>query len=161
MLNTTTLRYSTDYMDILARLHTFLHSRFLRIFVIGGIGVVLQTIIFEVLGVYLEIVSLSTAAVIGGELGVLTNFYLNERFSFSDRIAGAGALLPRLLRFHTIVAGSLFIQWAVMYFAEHQTQDITLLHAAYIGGIVLGFISNYTGYHLFVWKKVEPAKERL
>ena len=135
------------------RVHAFLRSRFLRIFIIGGIGVVLQTFIFEALGVYLGIVSLSTASVIGGELGVLANFLLNERFSFPDRIVHTDRLLPRLLRFHTVVAGSLLIQWALMFFAEHNTQNIFLLHAAYVGGIALGFVSNYTGYHLFVWKQ--------
>jgi putative flippase GtrA len=143
-------------MDLGTHAHTFLRSRFLRIFIIGGIGVLLQTLVFEALGVYLGIVSLSTAAVAGGELGVLANFSLNERFSFPDRIAHTDSLLPRLMRFHMIVAGSLFIQWALLFFAEHHTQNILLLHAAYLGGIVLGFISNYIGYHLFVWRSTAP-----
>jgi putative flippase GtrA len=140
-------------MDLRNRILVFLRSRFLRIFIIGGIGFVVQTIVFEVVGVFLGLVSLSTAAVLGGELGVLTNFVLNERFSFSDRVSQSASRALRLLRFHGVVAGSLFIQWLSVFTAEQYTEDIVLLHLAYVSGVIVGFVSNYIGYHLIVWKK--------
>lgn len=145
-------------MTIRVWVQTFSRSRFLRIVIIGGIGFLLQTFVFEVLGIYLHLVSLSTAAILGAELGVLTNFSLNERFSFKDRIAHDSPLTPRLVRFHIIVTGSLCIQWTLMYFAEHHTQNVLVLHGAYISGVMLGFISNYIGYHLFVWKHRVPQE---
>lgn len=144
-------------MDIRGHLQLFLRSRFLRILIIGGVGFIVQTIVFEALSFYMPIVSPSTAVILGGELAVLTNFSLNERFSFNDRIAHNGGILPRLLRLHIVISGSLFIQWALISFTEHYTQNIFALNVAYISGVILGFVSNYIGYHLFVWKKVDDT----
>lgn len=131
----------------------FIQSRIFRVACIGGIGVIIQTAIFETLGIWLALVSASTAAVIGGEVAIVCNFALNNRFSFGDR--GHGALGWRLLRFHMVVAGSLFIQWLFVFTAEHATHDLLIIHGAYAAGILVGFMSNYIGYHLFVWRKHE------
>lgn len=133
------------------------HSRLMRVIFIGGIGVVTQTLIFELLGVWLGLVQPSTAVVIGAETGVLTNFYLNNRFSFHDRQHSI-SLLSRLLRFHLVLSGSIFLQWLFVFIAERQTDSYLIIHGAYAAGIILGFIWNYTFYHLFVWKHTEPPE---
>ena len=132
----------------------FVQSRFLRVFTVGGIGVAGQTVVFEILSIFLHIVSPSTAAVLGAEVGVLTNFYLNNRFSFHDR-RRAIALHSRLLRFHLVVSGSLILQWLSVFIAEHQTSSLLLIHGAYATGIIIGFVWNYTFYLLFVWRHEE------
>lgn len=141
-------------MDIRAWMRTLFLSRFARVFVIGGIGVVVQTVVFEVLGIFLGIVSPSTAVVLGAEVGILTNFYLNNRYSFRDREHGL-SLLSRLVRFHLVVSGSIILQWLLVFLAERQTSSILLIHGAYAAGIILGFIWNYTFYLLFVWRHRE------
>ena len=141
---------------LLGWMRVLLQSRFLRIVIIGGIGFVIQTCIFELLGIYLHLLRPSIAAVLGGEVGVLVNFFLNERYSFQERVTHKPPLLPRLMRFHLVVAGSLFIQWALLSFTEAHTQSLLLIHLSYVSGLVLGFISNYIGYHLFVWKPKAP-----
>lgn len=146
------VRYSRGNMTISRRVNTFIHSRFFRILTIGGIGFFVQTLVFEALGFYMHLVSPSIAAIIGGELAVLTNFSLNERFSFNDRVTITDRPLLRLVRFHMVISGSLFIQWALISLTEQYTESVLLLHIAYISGVLLGFISNYIGYHLFVWK---------
>lgn len=139
-------------MDIRVLVHDFSRSRFLRVFIIGGIGVLVQTIVFEIIGIYLQLVLPSTAVLIGAETGILTNFYLNNRFSFSDRRHDI-SLSSRLLRFHLVVSGSIFLQWLFVFVTEHQTSDLLIIHAAYAAGIILGFVWNYTFYLLFVWKQ--------
>src|SRR3989344_5562890 len=141
-------------MDVRAWMRIFLYSRFLRVFIIGGIGVLVQTIVFEILGIYLQLFSPSTAVVIGAEAGILTNFYLNNRFSFHDRQNGI-SLLSRIARFHFVVSGSVLLQWLFVFIAEHQTTSYLIIHAAYAAGIILGFAWNYTFYLLFVWKSRE------
>jgi len=141
---------------ILLPVRTFVRSRLFRVGVIGIIGLIIQTTIFEVLGIYLGIVSASTAAIIGGEVAILTNFTLNHRFSFGDR--RTGNLLARLLRFHTVVAGSLLLQWLFIFTTEQFTNDVVFIHLAYFAGVGLGFLTNYAGYHFFVWKKHNPAE---
>lgn len=146
-------------MVIVAQIKSFLRSRFLRVFIIGGIGFLVQTFVFETLSFYLHLVSPSTAAILGGELAVLTNFSLNERFAFNDRIPRADHVLSRVMRLHMVISGSLLIQWVLISVTEQYTQSILLLHAAYISGVLLGFTSNYIGYHLFVWRKIHDESQ--
>ena len=128
---------------------TLLRSRLLRVAVIGAVGVVVQTSFFEVLGIWLEVVRPSTAVIIGAEFGVLTNFFLNNRFTFNNQTHTS--LLVRLLRFHLVVSGSLLVQWAFVFATEQITTSVLALHSAYIAGVLVGFVSNYTGYRLWVW----------
>lgn len=127
-----------------------LHKRLLRVIAIGAVGLVVQTIFFEVFGIWLEILRPSLATIIGAEMSVLTNFFLNNRYSFNDRVHAP--LLARLLRFHLVVSGSITLQWISVFTAESLTENIWIIHMAYAAGIMLGFISNYTGYRLWVWK---------
>ena len=127
------------------------HSRFLRSLIAGAISVICQTAIFEVLGIYLALVSPSTAVVIGGEAGVLMNFFLNNRFAFGDRMHGS--LSHRLLRFHIVVLGSIVMQWLFVYIAENSNAGLLLIHAAYAAGVAIGFVWNYNWYRLWVWKQ--------
>lgn len=136
----------------------FVRSRLLRVALIGAVGVVVQTAVFEVLGIWLMLVRPSTAVVAGGEVAILVNFFLNNRFSFGDR--ADGAFVSRLLRFHAVVMGSLLIQWLFVFAAEQWTQSVLLLHAAYGAGILVGFAFNYTGYHWWVWRPRDSQKEK-
>lgn len=140
--------------DIAAFVRHVARMRIIRTGIVGGIGVVVQTIVFDLVGIYFHIVSPSTATVIGGELGVLTAFVLNNRYSFGDR---TGHWPTRLARFHIVTASSLAIQWISVFSAEHLTQNIVLIHAAYAFGIVIGFLFNYAGYHLFVWRRAHAS----
>jgi len=144
-------------MDIRTGIERFVRSRFLRVFVIGGIGVAVQTVVFELLGIFLHLVSPSTAAVLGAEVGVLTNFYLNNRFSFRDRRHDI-PLHVRLLRFHLVVSGSIVLQWLFVFLAERHTSSYLVIHGAYAAGIILGFLWNYTFYLLFVWRHRKPPE---
>jgi|GEM_PF-6756432 len=121
-----------------------------RVGVVGLIGFTIQTSTFEIVGMYLGLLRPSTAALLGGEIAVLVGFALNNHFNFPDR---ATPLYKRLFRFHTVVAGSLFIQWSMVRLAELYFPDTPLmLRAFYFAGIALGFLSNYIGYTLWVWR---------
>ncbi|MEK7144808.1 MAG: GtrA family protein [Patescibacteria group bacterium] len=142
-------------MDVVLQFSKKMASlRLVRSLLVGVVAIVVQTIAFEILGPLLQIFSLSTAVVVAAETGILTNFYLNNRFSFHDRRHNI-SLVSRLVRFHLVVSGSVFLQWLFVFIAEHQTSNLVLIHAAYAAGIVLGFVWNYTLYLLFVWRKNE------
>ncbi len=145
------MRYSTGMQNVTALVRAFLSSRLFRVGVIGILGLTIQTAVFELLGIYLKVVVPSTAVLIGGEASILSIFFLNQRFSFRDRSA-SGTTLSRLIKFHLVVAGSLAFQWVFIFATEHLSSSNLLIHVAYIAGIGLGFITNYIGYHVFVWK---------
>ena len=129
---------------------TLLKKRIVQALMVGVVAVSVQTVIFELLGVVFRLTAISTATVIGAEFGVLTNFYLNNRFSFGDRTGGN--LVHRLFRFHIVVSGSVFIQWISLFVAERLTQDLAILHVVYVASIIVGFIWNYSWYKIWVWK---------
>lgn len=128
-------------------------KRLFRVIAIGAVGLSVQTVVFEVLGIWLEVLRPSLATLVGAEFGVITNFLLNNRYSFNDRLHAP--FLVRLLRFHLVVSGSLAIQWFCVFTAESFGAGWLLLHVAYAGGVMLGFLFNYTGYRLWVWKHHE------
>lgn len=123
----------------------------------GAAGVLVQTLIFEVVGIWLGLVRPSTAVIIGAEFGIITNFLIANRYVFGD--APAGRLLVRLVRFHLVIAVSLCIQWLCVRGAELVTHNIFVLHAAYIAGVLLGFAFNYMGYKLWVWRRPSPLND--
>jgi dolichol-phosphate mannosyltransferase len=133
------------------RLRTLREWRLLRVLAIGGIGFVVQTVLFELLGFTFALMKPSTAVVVGGEVAILSNFFLNARFSFSDR--GSQTALPaRLLRFHLVSLGSIILQWLLVHTAELATENRLVLWGAYIAGVGLGLLFNYTGYYFWVWR---------
>lgn len=127
--------------------------RVMRVLAVGGVGFIIQSVIFEVFGIRLGLVAASTAVVIGGECAILSNFFLNNRFSFRDAALHAAPLLSRIVRFHVVSSGSLATQWTFLFVAERLTQDPLILRGTYILGVGIGFLMNYSGYYFFVWRK--------
>lgn len=122
----------------------------MRVALFGGLGVIAQTLIFEVLGIWLGLLRPSLATLVGAEVGVLINFVLNNRYSFNDR--AHAPLITKLARFHVVISGALFIQWFAVFCAESLTTNLWIVHGAYAAGILIAFVSNYTWYRLWVWR---------
>ena len=127
-------------------------SRIARVLMVGSVGFVVQTLIFETIGIRLSLVAASTAALIGGECALLSNFFLNDRFSFRGE-GQSISRLGRLLRFHLVSSGSLATQWILVFIAEHATNSALILRGAYLMGIGIGFLLNYSGYYFLVWRR--------
>jgi putative flippase GtrA len=144
----------SQIQEMAARLY---RSRLVRTLFVGALAVVVQTIIFEAVAVWLGFVSPSTGVVIGAEFGIFTNFFLNNYLSFSDR--RSGHMMHRLLRFHTIVLGSVVIQWLCVFVAQNLSASLLVIHAAYAAGIIIGFVWNYNWYRLWVWKHRETSSD--
>ena len=117
----------------------------------------LQLAIFELLALYFAVLSHSAATVVGAEVGILANFLINDRISFSHRQHKL-SLGRRLLRHQAVVVVAVFLQWLIVFMTERVTTDFWLLHLALFAGIALGFVWNYAWYHLFVWRN-HPASE--
>lgn len=139
-------------MNYTHQIGKLLRLRVMRVGIIGGIGFLIQTAIFETLGVYLQLVPLSVAVVIGAEIAITTGFFLNQRFSFSDRVHHIKRVPFQFVQYHLVALGSVFIQWLFVFTAEHLTQNLFIIHAVYMSGILVGFAWTYNGYRLWVWK---------
>jgi dolichol-phosphate mannosyltransferase len=132
------------------RLRTLSKWRFLRVMSIGALGFLLQTIFFEVVGVYLRIIPPNEAVLLGAEIAILSNFFLNERFSFGDR--PATSLKKKLLKFHLVSLTSVLAQFVAVSIAEHFfSTSSAALQVCYLLGVGCGLIANYLGYFFWVW----------
>lgn len=124
--------------------------RIMKALSVGVLAVGVQTIVFEIVGVFLRLTPLSTATVIGAEFGILTNFILNNMISFKDKTGGRAVY--RFVRLHLVVSGSVAIQWGSLFVAERLTQNFFILHGIYVVSIIIGFVWNYTWYTIWVWR---------
>ena len=133
--------------------------RIVRALTVGVVAVSVQTIVFELVGVIFKLTSVSSATVIGAEFGILTNFFLNNKFSFGDR--KVSGLASRIGKFHLVVSGAVFIQWLSLFIAERVTTDLLILHVVYASSIIVSFAWNYTWYKVWVWKQHSSLNEKL
>ena len=118
-------------------------ARIFRVAVMGGIAALVQSFIFWILAVWLQVMSPSNTVFIATELGMLVNFSLNNHFSFSDQ--NHAHLAVRLARYHLTALGSFFSQWLLVFLTERFTTDPWLLLSAYLSGGLLRFIFHYYG----------------
>ncbi len=132
------------------RLRHLTSWRLLRMGLVGVAGIVVQTIIFELLAFHFELVRPTLAAVIGAEAAILSNFVLNNYFTFSGH---GHPTLRKLGSFHLVSLGSVAIQAILIFGTEQVTAEPMFIRIAYAAGIIIGFFSNYIGYHMLVWKK--------
>src|SRR3989344_6507186 len=95
-------------------------SRVFPILGAGGVGFLFQLGLFELLAVYLQVLSPSIATAIGAEVGIIINFFINDRVSFGDREHKL-PLAPRFLRHQGVVLGAVFLQWLFVFTAERLT----------------------------------------
>ena len=84
------------------------------------------------------------------EMAVLSNFLLNNLWTFRDSTAHA-ALPTRLVRFHLTAAGGFVINWLVLVGLTEWTGLYYLL--SNLAGILAGFLWNYTLNVKWTWRQ--------
>jgi dolichol-phosphate mannosyltransferase len=123
--------------------------RISRFALVGLIGLLLnQTILFALHGVGGQ--PPVVAALIAIEISVLSNFVINDRWTFGDR-GGTRSALNRLVRYHGaclvgILANVSLFSLLVLGFGTHYLIASSL-------GILVGFVANFHGSSVWTWVK--------
>lgn len=165
---------------IQVRLEEILSSRLFKFALVGGFGFIVNLIAFNffkifslwtnaamILGVPVENAVLSDqaiAVVLGAEVAILSNYLLNNVWTFGDRkIKGLGKHVSKFLQFNLGSVGSVVIQYIVMQVCVALIGIHTLITIAGIGiqsdniylamGVLLGMIWNFSVYSLVIWRK--------
>lgn len=128
--------------------------RFLRFLVVGTTGFLIQTILFSFFWKGLGFApNMSTA--FGAEFAIISNFILNNFWTFSDRRMKLGLnVIPKFLSFNVLSLGSVLIQFlTVSSFNLFAGNSDLITWIGYISGIFLGLIWNYTVYNKIIWRK--------
>ena len=115
------------------------YIRFLKFAAVGGTGVVVNLAIYALLtrlmGMGDTLLGQDIALLVSIEISIISNFILNDMWTFKDR-TGDGGFWKRMLKFHVVsVAGSL-IQWGVArgLYRLMLAYDITVLNGRTIFG---------------------------
>lgn len=138
------------------RLKELTTSRVFRFALVGGIGTLVQLTSLQLLRL---LVPFSFSNLVAIELAIVSNFILNNQWTFKDRAVTSKSVSARFLTFNLASAGSILIQMAVVIAGDtliglHPIGliDTGLLFA--VVGIVIGMIWNYIAYSKLVWRKV-------
>jgi dolichol-phosphate mannosyltransferase len=150
-----------DSFWVVIRLRLRDSSRFIKFLIVGGTGFVVQILTINtsiLLGVEQFI-----AAMIGGEMAILSNFLLNNIWTFSDTksVKEQGGFFIRLIKFNFASLASIGLQGIVVYlmvriFGEEVNVLGFTFHTAIailIPTIIFLVIPlNYLIYNKIIWK---------
>lgn len=130
-------------------------SRFFKFAIVGGTGLLIQTLIYLLLSSYTKTFSPAIATVIGGQFAILSNFILNNFWTFKDRqLTDIKAVFLKLIQFYlTSNIAVLFIQGGIMKLGEILTSGSIFIHGFYILALTLTLLFNFTIYNKYIWKK--------
>lgn len=136
-------------VDILK--YVFFHSSFIRFCIVGFIGFIINALVLELF--YQFGFTPAIAAAVGAEFSIISNFTLNNFWSFSHKkIKQTTDYLPKFIKFNTVSLGSIIIQAVVVgtgtYFFGNETRFFFL-----VMGIVFFIIPySYFMYNRFIWR---------
>ncbi len=131
--------------------YVFFHSSFVKFCIVGVIGFIINSIGLEVF--YQAGFSPGIAAAIGAEFAIVSNFMLNNFWSFSHKkITHKTDYLPKFLQFNSVSLGSVLIQLVVVglgthFFGDH-TRFLFLVMAVFF--FVIPY--SYFMYNRVIWK---------
>lgn len=132
-------------------------ASFFKYVVVGGTGFIIQLLLEWFLIVFVKMEE-SNAVALGAEAAIISNFILNNRWTFSHKkISGAGIWL-KFLQFNFVSIGSIIIQKVVILigttYVSHSVVFVLILNIATILVLVIPY--SYFVYNRFIWKTHKP-----
>lgn len=135
---------------IMARIEKLFENQFTRFFAVGGIGFIINSIILEIL------VKMgwhpTFASIIGAELAIVSNFLLNNLWTFHSRRVFGMKLLLKLIQFNITSVGAIAIQAGTIATGVYFF-GMTEYRIFYLIGVSIGLVWNYMIYSHVIWKK--------
>lgn len=127
-------------------------QHFIKFGVVGAIGIVVNEgllILIKSRGVYFL-----TAGAVAIEISILSNFVLNDLWTFRDRRSGKAAV--RLAKFNALMLAGLAVNLAVLYEGVDfgMTPEI-----ANLVGIAAAFCLRYVLSVKYAWMRIESIEE--
>lgn len=146
-----THRDLVDNVLLLARLGLKKYEKMIKFGTVGFTGVFVNMGVLYFLTEHLGIYYL-LSAVIAVETSILSNFGLNEVWTFVERgKKGVRNILKRLLKFNTVSIGGLALNLAVLWLLTEFAGLYYLVSNLFAIAVV--FLWNYTGNVKWTWRK--------
>lgn len=149
-----------EYMKLAILIRLERNNRFFKFAIVGGTGLVIQTLIYYFLGFILRLVSPSFATIIAGQFAIVSNFTLNNHWTFKEeKISQFSKLITKFLQFWlTSNFAVIVLQGGTVRIGEWLVgQESLLIHLFFFTGLVITLLWNYTIYNRFIWKTKSEA----
>ncbi len=128
-------------------------QRFFKFAVVGGTGLTLQTIFFYSTAIFSDLITPSVATTIGGEIAIISNFILNNAWTFKDHQVKGAKIIAKFIQFNLTSLIALLIQFVVVGIGTYLSSgNKIVVQASYFGAIFIVLITNYYIYNKFIWK---------
>ncbi len=130
------------------RLKETLFGSFGKFLVVGSIGFMINTAVLEAMVRFGFHPALGSG--IGAELAIISNFLLNNAWTFKSRKVTGKQALGKFLQFNMTSVGAILIQAGTVWFGT-TFFGAALYRWFYIVGVGIGLIWNYTMYSRVIW----------
>ena len=125
--------------------------RFIRFGIVGGTGVLVNNALLLALVELLRVPAIP-AAIVATECAIVSNFFLNDRWTFRDISRANGRPWPRrFLSYNLLTLGGLVISVGVLALL-HGVAGVHYL-VANLAGIAVGTLWNYGTNHQWTWSR--------
>ena len=127
-----------------------------KVCLVGLVGMAIQLVGFNILRHFMLP---QYANAIGTELAIISNFLLNNIYSFkqhkiSRSSHGYRGILKKAIHFNLVSLLSLLIQFVVVTIGVHFFGRGVIVENGFVFvGIILGSLANYFTYSRLIWKK--------
>ncbi len=150
------------------RAQEIIQHRLFKFAAVGGIGSVVQLLSLQLLWAVLK-VPYQLAFFLSIEAAIVSNFVLNNIWTFADRKLEAKQIPQKFVAFNIASSGSIIIQQLVALVGQFVIGFHDLLRLPVVNvtigtaqlyvvvGIFLGLFWNFFAYNAFIWKKTAPG----
>jgi dolichol-phosphate mannosyltransferase len=140
--------------------------KFFKFALVGGLGAVIQLVTLQF---WRGVAPYQLAFFLAIECAVISNFILNNIWTFADTTISAKDIPLKFIQFNIASSGSIIIQQSLAFFGEFVIGIHPLLTLPFINygidtgdlyavlGILLGMAWNFFAYTKFIWKKPAVA----
>lgn len=161
--------YIYNYFKYIVIERVYELKRFIKFLFVGGTGFLLQLVITYII-VHLNVEQF-IAAMIGAESAIISNFILNNFWTFHDtkHVKERGHVLYRFFKFNLSTFGAVAIQGIVVYVAVHWLGERIPLFGNQIPTSIIVLVPtiifiviplNYLIYNKIIWKTHHLKKEQ-
>ncbi|MBI4062471.1 glycosyltransferase family 2 protein [Candidatus Gottesmanbacteria bacterium] len=132
------------------RTRAILTGSFGKFLVVGTIGFIVNTVILELfvaIGFHPVV-----GSVVGAETSIVSNFFLNNAWTFRSRSIGGARLWGKFFQFNWTSLGAIAILAGTVALGTY-LYGVSTYRIFYVLGTILGIAWNYTMYSNVIWKK--------
>ncbi|MDH5533278.1 MAG: GtrA family protein, partial [Candidatus Pacebacteria bacterium] len=151
------------------RIDEIIKHRFFKFLFVGGLGTLIQLTVLSILRAILPefnvlfLTKFLTATLIAIEAAIISNFILNNLWTFADKKLDPKSIPSKFVQFNLASMGSVVIQFIVNFLGENLIGLKPLFALPVIGfmidtglifamtGIVIGLFWNFFAYNKFIW----------